>query len=107
MDALVEAAARELAARRARDAVFGADRDGFGEPAWDMLLALFAEQIGACGMTKTAAIAASAVPVTTAELYVTWLVSRGFATEAGARVQISDRGRGLMTAYLEGQIHDR
>ena len=50
--------------RRARDHYF--DRNLFGEPAWDMLLELYACELGQLRMTASQLCVAAAVPATTA-----------------------------------------
>lgn len=98
------AAAELLDARRARDAIFGADRDGFGEPGWEMLLFLLAQD--RAGATEADVAAGIGAPATTVALYARWAVSRGLAQSEGDEVRLSDRGRALMCAYFETQRGD-
>ena len=93
------AAAELLDARRARDAIFGADRDGFGEPGWELLLFLLAQD--GADTTEADLAAAISAPSTTVALYVRWAVSRDLMATEDETVRLSDRGRALMCAYFE------
>lgn len=98
----LRAAARQLyEARRDRDAIFGEDACGFGEPAWDMLLLLFAADRP---VAITELLAGAGASTVTSSRYVEWLTSRRLAVlgDDGA-VLIDDRGRGLMTEFLQDQ----
>jgi hypothetical protein len=94
----IEAAAQLYASRRARDEMFGTDRDGFGEPGWDMLLALVAWG------SMTSIDLADKASGPNAETYIAWLRSRRLIVRAGDTVSLGDRGRTLMLAYLDTEI---
>lgn len=95
------AAAELLAARRARDEIFGANRDGFGEPGWDMMLYLLAQDDA--GVSEEDLAAAIGAPMTTVALYARWASSRGLVEPTGEMVRLSDGGRALMCAYFDNQ----
>lgn len=94
-------AAGLLDARRARDAIFGADADGFGEAAWDMLLALTVQDAQGLALSADALMTASAVPADIAERYLQWLSSRQLVDAKAGGYGLTERGRGLMAAYLD------
>ncbi|TCP66293.1 hypothetical protein C8J43_10513 [Sphingomonas sp. PP-CE-1G-424] len=78
--------------------MFGADRDGFGEPGWDMLLAL------AAWGPMTSVDLADKASGPNAETYIAWLVSRRLISRDGETICLADRGRAMLTGYLE---HER
>lgn len=91
-----------LASRRLRDTVFVGHVDGFGEPAWDMLLTLFAEKAkGRPTVTTGELLAATATPEEIARVFIAWLASHRLVTREGDAVAMTERGQGLMTAYLD------
>ena len=96
-DDLRTAAAELLAARRARDAAFGDDQDGFGEPAWDMLLHLTAYDGAA---REDELLTAGGAPVI-ASRYLTWLTSRQLVARQSDIVSLAPRGCELMEHYLD------
>lgn len=86
-------------ARRKRDAIFGIDI--FGEPTWDLLLDLYANQGDACSISS--ACIASAAPGTTALRHIANLIEEGLIDrtpdpEDRRRrfVQLTERGVRLM-----------
>lgn len=88
--------------RRARDAVFEGYEAGFGEPAWDTLLLLY----GAHARGEGAVSIGDVVEEThkserMATAYVGWLETQDLARRTGDCVALTDRGRELMTRYLE------
>lgn len=92
-------AAQLYAARRTRDSMFGADCSGFGEPAWDMLLALVAW--GPASAERLVAVSAAEPDV--AKRYVEWLTSRVLIEEQsgeGCKFHLAVRGQELMSSYL-------
>ena len=100
------AATRIYAARRVRDAVF-ADATLFGEPAWDMLLDLFAAQGARKRISVTSACLASNVPLTTALRWITVLEAKGLVEreedEMDARrtfLKPTRKARGLLRTYF-------
>lgn len=94
-------AAAELlyTSRRTRDKVFGADCEGFGEPGWDMLLALAA--FGPMVAVNLFHHAAGPNPGT----YLNWLVSRELVARTERdTVEIAERGRALLVQYLDHEM---
>ena len=70
-DWLIAAAEQEYRSRRAREALF--NRDLFGEPAWDLLLYLFAAQLRGDLVLTSSLVRAAAVPPTTALRWIAQL----------------------------------
>ncbi len=96
--ALRSAAAALLRERRERDAVFGAYRDGFGEPAWEILLVLAAgEDRNVLPQDVMAGVHATAE---TADIYLRWAMSQDLVVRDGDHVRMSERAAALMTIYL-------
>jgi DNA-binding MarR family transcriptional regulator len=102
---LCQLACRIYDARRARDKVL--DRKLFGEPAWDMLLALFCLPSRGELLSVSALSYASAVPQTTALRWQGVLTDEGLiergpqAVDARRQiVRLTAKGRALMEAYL-------
>jgi DNA-binding MarR family transcriptional regulator len=97
-------------ARRLRDRLL--DRKFFGEPAWDMLLALY--HLPALGhmLTTTGLCFCSSAPPTTALRWVNTLVAGGLI-ERGPHVKdgrmqlvrLTDEGRALLDRYLARLVH--
>lgn len=99
-DDLARAAERILARRRMRDRFFRGDLDGFGEPAWDMLLMLVAR-----GGSAPAEVLVAAVPMD-AEIvrnYLHWLQSHSLAAIDGETVTLARRGWEQMAGYLAAE----
>lgn len=99
----LRAAARRLYdTRRDRDAMFGEDACGFGEPAWDMLLLLFAADRP---VPIAELLAGAGAAAATSSRYVEWLTSRRLAVlGTDSTALIADRGRVLMTDFLIEQV---
>jgi DNA-binding MarR family transcriptional regulator len=102
---LWQMACRIYDARRARDKIL--DRKLFGEPAWDMLLALYCLPPRGELMSVSALTYASAVPQTTGHRWQSILRDEGLIErgpqEVDARrqiVRLTPRGRSLMDDYL-------
>lgn len=94
-----------LASRRIRDSIFAGHIDGFGEPAWDTLLLLFAELAKGRIMIPTdELLAATTTAEEIARPYIAWLASHDLVKRLDDAVALTERGRGLMSAYLE---HER
>lgn len=93
-------------ARRIRDRML--DRKLFGEPAWDMLLALYFMPAQGQMITVTSLSSAAEVPATTAmrwqkALEANLLIERGPSIDGDRRrilLRLSDSGRELMESYL-------
>lgn len=97
-------AARFRQARRLRDTVFAEQRDGFGEPGWDLLLALSAHDADDRPLSGPDLLAAAGISRQVAKRYLEWLESAGLikCTEgAPTIVTLSEQGRKLMTEYLD------
>ena len=74
-EVLSEAANREHRLRRMREAYIGIDH--FGEPAWDLLLDLFANSVRSISIPTSAACLAAHCPPTTALRYIDMMVGEG------------------------------
>lgn len=98
-------AANLLRGRQQRNAIFTLHNEGFGEPAWDMLLSLFvADSDGRSSVSARDLVAATATDEAVARPYTLWLASQGLVEIAYDRVRLTTTGRGLMTAYLEFEL---
>lgn len=96
-------------ARRLRNKFLPAEL--FGEPAWDMLLDLFAARLQKRRISITSACIAAAVPTTTALRWIGLLEEHGLAEREASRadarvrwVHLTDAGEAAMTACLEATI---
>jgi hypothetical protein len=94
-------AADIYASRRTRDEMFTDIHDGFGEPAWDMLLCLYIADFA--GATQTAAdlVHATHVEIATAKPYLGWLASQGLIQVDHEEVVLLQRGKDRMDAYID------
>jgi predicted transcriptional regulator len=95
-----------LRTRRKRDTFFGGDL--FGEPAWDILLELFAAQHARRRLSVSGVCYASAVPVTTALRWIERLENDGWIErmdDPGDRrrswITLTEKGSTAMEKYLE------
>lgn len=102
---LCRLACRIYDARRARDRVL--DRKLFGEPAWDMLLALYCLPARGERLRVTALTHAAGVPVTTGHRWQQILLEKGLIERGpegmDARkqlVRLTETGRKLLEDYL-------
>ena len=93
--------------RRAREQYF--HRDLFGEPAWDMLLALYVTEEAEARFTVSKLAECIGVPLSTAVRWVNMLEERGligrFDHPTDRRIifiQLLDKGRNALDAYLAG-----
>jgi DNA-binding MarR family transcriptional regulator len=98
--------------RRLRDAAFGGQL--FGEPAWDMLLDLYASEqegrtVSAAGLSR-----AAGVPATTALRYLNTMLAQGLISKPPAagdgpapEVRLTDSARDRMTALLDRMLASR
>ena len=86
--------------RRRRDRLFGSDL--FGEPAWDMLLELYAAELAQRRECVSGLCCASGVPATTALRWITLLVNAGWVTRRAGPVRPPAQ---LPVTY--GQSHSR
>lgn len=95
---------RLLAARRARDVIFGANL--FDDPAWDILLQAYMSRLDQERLSITGLCAASAVPATTALRWLNkleqdgWLSRRNDPLDARRSwIELSDMGNATMERY--------
>lgn len=102
---LRRSAERILARRRLRDGFFGSDM--FGEPAFDLLLDLFVQEIDGSNAYTTNVAVASGAPMTTALRQIAMLVDRGYVRRAPDPVdrrrvmlQMTEQGFQTMWDYL-------
>ena len=102
---LADLAHRIYKARRHRSAYLNISL--FGEPAWDMLLALYCHSAEAPPLSISGLCYAADVPVTTALRWSNLLEqkklivrSRDRSDARRAHVTLSDKGHALMSAYL-------
>lgn len=94
-----------LRSRRRREKIFGADL--FGEPAWDILLELYAAELTHQNLSVSDACYASAVPHTTALRWIAKLENDGWVTRVydpcdGRRcwLMLSDQGSDKMRRFV-------
>jgi hypothetical protein len=94
-----------LWARRQREMVFG--KDLFADPAWDILLELYAAMLGQRRVPTSELAVAAGIPLTTALRWISKLESEGLVTRAddpldGRRVWIALTGRAvpMMSTYF-------
>ncbi len=100
-------AAAVLASRRLRNEVFATFVDGFGEPAWDMLLYLFVE--AAKGRTLVPAdelVEATPNDGEIVRVYIKWLASKSL-TEGADNVCLAPSGRDLIIDYLRREANSK
>ena len=102
---LIRVAGRIYDARRLRDRIL--DHELFGEPAWDMLLALYCLPKRGLLMTVSGLCHSSGVPATTAlrwqkTLCLHGLIERGPGGVDRRRqiLQLTERGREMLEGYL-------
>ena len=94
-----------LWARRQRELVFG--KDLFADPAWDILLELYAAGLGQRRVPTTELAVAAGIPLTTALRWISKLEDEGLVTRAddpldGRRVWIALASRAvpMMSSYF-------
>lgn len=99
---LARAARLVLDDRRRRAEIFGPAQDGFGEPAWEMLLHLIVDCASRPAMPAADLIEHVGIGDEFGRIYIKWMGTRRLAThdEVGDCVQLTDRGREQMAAYL-------
>jgi len=107
--ALLARAREEFGNRRRRTSIF--DRSMFGEPAWDMLLALYILDVSGQRQTTGTLMHFSGAPVTTARRWLDYLVENGFAQRAHHPtdqrilfVSLTAKGRGALDLYYSETI---
>ena len=90
-----------LRSRRLRDEIFQGHTDGFGEPAWDSMLLLYAEKArGRPAVSVEELLAVTCAPAEIANPYIAWLTSHQLAERDGSNIALTDRGQALMSSYL-------
>ncbi|MEG8051459.1 hypothetical protein QP178_16890 [Sphingomonas aurantiaca] len=93
-----------LRSRRLRDEIFVGHTDGFGEPAWDSMLLLYAEKArGRPAVSVEELLAVTCAPAEIAHPYIAWLTSHQLAEREGGNVALTARGEALMSSYLDKQ----
>ncbi|MES3108568.1 hypothetical protein [Sphingomonas aurantiaca] len=93
-----------LRSRRLRDEIFQGHTDGFGEPAWDSMLLLYAAKArGRPAVSVEELLAVTCAPAEIANPYIAWLTSHQLVQREGGDVALTDRGQALMSSYLEQQ----
>lgn len=105
----VPCARAEFKNRRGRVAVFG--QSMFGEPAWDMLLALYIMDMSGARQTVGDLMKLAGTPATTANRWLAYLVSHGLVrrddhpTDARTSfVSLTDKARAKMDEYFSGTV---
>ena len=86
-----------LLVRRARTAVLGPNL--FSDPAWDILLELYAAKLGGRRMSVSDLVRATETPRSTAERWLAELENRGLIT---IRTNPDDRASGLVKLTSDG-----
>lgn len=99
---LARAACLVLDDRRRRAEIFGPAQDGFGEPAWEMLLRLIVDRASRLAMPAAELIEQVGIGDEFGRIYIKWMETRRLAEhdEAADRVQLTGRGLEHMAAYL-------
>ncbi len=99
-----------IEARRARDLYFG--HDLFGEPAWDMLLELYACELAQLRMNTSQLCVGAAVPMTTALRWIGILEETGLIIRTDDPldrrrlfVSLTERGSLAIRSYFEEVSH--
>jgi predicted transcriptional regulator len=107
--ALVERAREEFGNRRRRTTIF--ERSMFGEPAWDMLLALYILDVSGQRQTTGALMQFSGAPVTTARRWLDYLVENGLALRSHHPtdqrimfVSLTEKGRSALDLYYSETV---
>lgn len=100
---LAHAASLVLDDRRRRAEIFGPAQDGFGEPAWEMLLHLVVDCASRPAMPAAELIEHVGISDEFGRIYIKWMGTRRLAMhdDAADRVQLTNRGREQMAAYLK------
>lgn len=95
-----------VAARRAREAIMGSDL--FGDPAWDLLLELYAASLAQHRLSTTELSIASTVPATTSLRWIDKLESVGLAKRIDdpldsrrVWIEITADGKARMCAWIQ------
>lgn len=107
--ALIARARKEFGNRRRRSAVF--EHSMFGEPAWDMLLALYILDVSGPRQTTGALMQFSGAPVTTARRWLDYLAENGLVLRSHHPtdqrimfVNLTDKGRDALDLYYSETV---
>lgn len=107
--ALIARAKEEFGNRRRRTTIFGGSM--FGEPAWDMLLALYILDVSGQRQTTGALMQFSGAPATTARRWLDYLVENGLAGRAHHPtdqrvmfVSLTEKGRNTLDLYYSETV---
>lgn len=83
----------------------------FGEPAWEMLLALYLSSFGEARQTISRLSRSSGAPPTTAQRWINYIIRAGFASRSVnptdkrvTFIDLTDKGREAIEAYLSELI---
>jgi hypothetical protein len=95
--------------RRSRDRIL--PNELFGEPAWDLMLDLFASECEGRRISVTSACIAASVPPTTGLRWISVLITFGLvardedpADRRRAYIDLTPRGRSAMVEYLNNHV---
>lgn len=109
IEALIAVARREYQLRQAR--IGHIPEHLLGEPAWDILLDLYVNQLEPVGISVTSSCIASGVPATTALRWLGVLETEGWIERRGDEndrrryyLTLTAHGRGKMTAILSARL---
>lgn len=107
--ALVARAREEFGNRRRRTTIF--EHSMFGEPAWDMLLALYILDVSGQRQTTGALMQYSGAPITTARRWLDYLVGNGLVQRSHHPtdqrvmfVSLTEKGRNALDLYYSETV---
>lgn len=107
--ALIARAREEFGNRRRRTSIF--ERSMFGEPAWDMLLALYILDVSGQRQTTGALMQFSGAPITTARRWLDYLVGNGLVLRSHHPtdqrvmfVSLTEKGRNALDLYYSETV---
>lgn len=110
--ALVARAREEFGNRRRRRAIF--EPSMFGEPAWDMLLALYILDVSGQRQATGALMQFSGAPITTARRWLDYLVGNGLVLKSHHPtdqrvmfVSLTDKGRKALDMYYSETVETK
>lgn len=107
--ALIARAREEFGNRHRRTTIF--ERSMFGEPAWDMLLALYILDVSGQRQTTGALMQFSGAPITTARRWLDYLVGNGLALRSHHPtdqrvmfISLTEKGRYALDLYYSETV---
>lgn len=107
--ALIARARQEFGNRRRRTSIF--ERSMFGEPAWDMLIALYILDVSGPRQTTGALMQFSGAPITTARRWLDYLVANGLVARSHHPtdqrvmfVSLTEKGRDALDMYYSETV---